>query len=265
MLLPYFALRRKWKFLALTCLFVAALNLAPAAYFGFGKNIELLKAWFSHVVVDQEFHEANGPINLSLKGQIARYVTDIDYSRRVDGDIGYPAINLLSIPSGKAEKLWMALAALSLLSGFLIVRHRSHKEGDGPLGEGARLIRKDRERALKVMSLEMALMISLMLMVGPLTSKIYFIALLWPAVIVSGFAIDREDGTGRVARGALIAAALTNSVLPLLPGRSVQRLLLVLGVDFYVNLLLAIMASLLLIAFRRIPEGQGAERRTEAL
>src|ERR1700754_1738156 len=71
-LIPYFALRKQWRLLASVAIFLITLNLVPAIYFGFAKNNELLKNWFAQVVVSQEFHEANGPINLSLKGQLRR-------------------------------------------------------------------------------------------------------------------------------------------------------------------------------------------------
>jgi hypothetical protein len=94
LLLPYLVLKRRWTHLVSVCVFLVALNIAPSIYFGFHGNSELLRSWYGHVVASQEFHEDNGPINLSLKGQLRRYLSTVDYSQRVDGDVQYPAINL---------------------------------------------------------------------------------------------------------------------------------------------------------------------------
>ena len=82
--------------------------------------------------------------------------------------------------------------------------------------------------AVRIEALQLGLMICLMLFVGPLTSKVYLVALLWPVMAV---AIDAWDHAP--VRRVLIAAAIVSSALPLLPGRTVQRWLLVAGVDFY--------------------------------
>src|SRR5262249_33450148 len=91
--LAYFALNRRWKLVITTTVLVAALNLAPALYFGFTTNARLIETWYRHVLVEQEFHEVNGPINLSLKGQLVRSLTRVDYRQRVDGDTSYPGVN----------------------------------------------------------------------------------------------------------------------------------------------------------------------------
>src|SRR6185503_1614652 len=89
-----------------------------------------------------------------------------------------------------------------------------------------------------LISLELGLMICLGLFAGPLTSKIYFIALLWPIACLADFTAARNhQAAGRIVFRVIAAVAVLNVVLPLLPGRSVQRWLLVVGADFYVNLL----------------------------
>ena len=219
LVLPYFALKRQWRLLSSVAVLLIVINLMPAVYFGFAKNNELLKQWFEHVVVSQEFHEANGPINLSLKGELRRYFSDVDYAQRVDGDVHYPAVNLFTLPESKLDVAWKVVAALLCLAAFGLIAFA-------------------RGRLQEAFSLEMSLLICVMLFVGPLTSKIYFIALLWPAASLATLAFDRSTRQARWVRRLLIALAVVNSVLPLLPGRSLQRWLLVLGIDFYVNLLL---------------------------
>ena len=255
LLLPYFALTRRWKLLAAVCVFLIAVNLTPSAYFGFRVKSELLSSWYRHVVASQEFHEDNGPINLSLKGQIRRYLSTVDYSLRVDGDVQYPAINLVSLSRQQVVRAWAVIVAgLFAAALFLVWR------GSGNSQSGIRHDHLERE----FLSLELSLMLCLMLLVGPLTSKIYFIALLWPVAYLANFAVGQKTREGKLAVRVVVVVAVINSVLPLLPGRSVQRLLLVLGVDFYVNCLM--MAALICsLVCRRMPRAQSGEPQKQDL
>lgn len=260
LLLPYFALKKRWTMLAAVVVFLAAINIAPSAYFGFTTNNQLLKRWYDHVVASQEFHEDNGPINLSLKGDLRRYLSDVDYSQRVDGDVNYPAVNIASLSRDRVVQAWTIIAAVVfagvlLLMWWVPVRRKT----DGELTNPDQL-----DVANDNIPLEMAVMICLMLLVGPLTSKIYFVALLWPVACLASVASSRVSRTGRLATYTLIALAAANSVLPLLPGRSIQRLLLVLGADFYVNCLLMIALLCALVSRRHASRYQAHEQSGES-
>jgi hypothetical protein len=251
--LPYFVLKREWRLLASTTILLVVINLMPAFYFGFAKNNELINEWFNHVVVSQEFHEANGPINLSLKGELRRDLTDVDYAQRVDGDVRYPAVNLFSLPQSQADVAWIIISGLVCLPVFGLIAYVGRRSGNSRSGE--------------TFSLEIALLIYVMLFVGPLTSKIYFIAWLWPVAALAAFAFNRTTREAIRLRRLLIILAVINSVLPLLPGRLLQRWLLVLGVDFYVNLLLLLATTYALWstarpALTRFDERQRSSRST---
>ena len=236
LLLPYFVLKRRWTLLAAVCVFLVAVNIAPSIHFGFRGNSELLRSWYGHVVASQDFHEDNGPINLALKGQLRRSLSTVDYSQRVDGDIRYPSVQFASFSREQVVGAWLVLAA-GVFAGVLILI--GWKQSLAQTEEAARL------------SHELALMICLTLLAAPLTSKIYFIELLWPVGCLASFAVHRTARSGRVAMRFLVVVAVVNSVLPLLPGRSVQRLLLVLGVDFYLNCLLMVGLIYVLLSRRR--------------
>jgi hypothetical protein len=257
LLLPYFALKRRWTLLASVCVFLVAFNIAPSVYFGFRGNSELLRSWYGHVVASQEFHEDNGPINLSLKGQLRRYLSSVAYSQRVDGDVQYPAINLASLSREQVVEVWAVIAA-GLFAGVLFLMWR----GRGSSQAGVQ--HNDLDRA-GLFAHELSLMLCLMLLVGPLTSKIYFIAMFWPLACLAGFTVDRKGGEGKLAMRVLVVVALVNSVLPLLPGRSVQRLLLVLGVDFYLNCLLMAALMVVLVWRQRVLRKRSAQPRMQVL
>jgi len=254
LILPYFAIKKRWNYLLAITLFLIPINLIPAGYFGFAKNSELLRTWFAHVLLDKDFHEVNGPINLSLKGQLRRYFTDIDYTQRVLGDTRYPSINMASLTTGQADAIWAVLSAGAMLGTLFFLWRMSKKKNPG---ESGGLVADE--------PLQLGLMISLLLFIGPLSSKIYFTALLWPVAFLAMRVFAEEIQMSGFCRKALLAICAANVVLPLLPGRSLQRLLLVLGIDFYLNGLLLIALVLALISTRRALRSSGGAPQTQAL
>lgn len=269
LVLPYLAVKQKWRLLGLIAVWVVVLNILPAAYFGWTKNAQLLGTWYKHVVVSQEFHEANGPINLSLKGQMRRYFTDVDYAQRVDGDVRYPAVNVASLPAELVEKTALGLSAIIFLAVLALIWWASsktiHPQSDPPAATPETrdaAFTFDQACALNRYAVEVALMIGLMLLVEPLTSKIYFIALLWPVTILAEFAFACGWPSACYVRRLVVAVAVVNSVLPLLPGRSVQRWLLVAGIDFLVTALLLAALVYVLLASARAFQRRSAEPQT---
>ncbi len=245
LVLPYFALKKQWRYLGLTAVFVVALNLLPAVYFGTRKNWELLETWYQHVVVNQEFHELNTAVNLSLKGQLRRYLTQVDYTQRVTTDRDYPAVNVASLPPQWVNRLWQFLAVVIFVSTLIVIWWTSRRSRDHPFGGRGPESTPDMRRVGpgRHAFLELGLMICLMLLVGPLTIKIYFTALLWPVVALARLELVRQP-----TRYILPALAILNCVLSLMPGSFTQRLLLVLGVDFYVNCIILVLLAYALIA-----------------
>jgi alpha-1,2-mannosyltransferase len=252
LLLPYFVLKRKWRMLASVCILLIVINFIPSVYFGVNGNRKLIESWYQHVISSQEFHEDNGPINLSLKGELRRYLSPVDYSKRVDGDVQYPAINVVSL--AREELFWAWIIGCAILFVAVLVLIWLER------GSTQAAIEESNQNNARF-AVEMSLMLCLMLMVGPLTSKIYFITLLWPIACLGNFAIRGRSRDARIAMRVLIVVAVTNSVLPLLPGRSIQRLLLVVGIDFYVNLLvMAALAVVLISSHRKILNQSGEPR-----
>jgi hypothetical protein len=236
-MLLYFLLYKRWKYLALVGAFLLVIHISPAAYFGFEKNVQLLKGWYQHVVVNQEFHEVNGPINLSLKGQLRRSFTEVDYQQRVDGDTRYPAVNIATFSVETMQYVWLFVSVVLLFFAVLLLYKKN------PAETGNRVTPKT--------LVEFGLLISLMLFVEPLTSKIYFIALVWPFTVLAVAVFEKSTNENRWIRRVLLFIAILNFVLPLLPGRLTQRWLLALGADFYVNLLLMTAQYYYLIALRK--------------
>jgi Glycosyltransferase family 87 len=238
--LVYFAITRRFRLVGLVIVIMAALNLLPSVYFGIAGNSDLVRRWYEHVIGGQEFHETNGPINLSLKGQLRRTFTEVDYTRRVDGDYRYPAVNVATLPVSTVDRIWLVLSAGSLLVGLALIwwSSSSRFRAFGHLGHGD----------IRFEALQLGLLICLMLFVGPLTWKVYLIALLWPVVAVGMTAWEHAP-----LRRGLVAAAILSSVMPLVPGRSSQRLLLVAGVDFYVSV---VILGLVVFALIRSAHGQ---------
>lgn len=234
--LPYFLVKGRFKLLGLVAVMTAALNLIPSAYFGLAGNRDLMARWYQHVIAGQEFHETNGPINLSLKGQLRRSFTEVDYTKRVDGDARYAAVNIAAFSQHAIDRIWLTLSACLFGAGLVLIwitsRGRRTSAHDG--------------HDLTLDALQIGLLICLLLFVGPLTSKVYLIALLWPVVAVAIAGWDHA-----ATRRTLVATAILSSALPLLPGRAVQRFLLVAGTDFYLTCVMLGLTAFTLVRFCR--------------
>jgi alpha-1,2-mannosyltransferase len=235
--LPYFAVTRRLSLLGLVLIITAALNLLPSIYFGVTGNGEQIARWYEHVIVGQEFHETNGPINLSLKGQLRRSFTEVDYTQRVDGDHRYAAVNVAALSTSTVDRVWMAIAGCLVVSSLVLIRVSSRTHSTNQEATDVRLA-----------ALHIGLLICVMLFVGPLTSKVYLVALLWPVVAVGVAAWDHT-----AVRRALIVVAILASAWPLVPGRTMQRLLLVAGMDFYVSSAILGLVAFTLMRWNRLP------------
>jgi hypothetical protein len=236
--LPYFAVTRRFTLLGLVLIITSALNLLPSFYFGVTGNGEQIARWYEHVIVGQEFHETNGPINLSLKGQLRRSFTEVDYTRRVDGDHRYGAVNVAALSTSTVDRAWMAIAGC-LFVGSLVLIRVSSRTPDSTNQDAT---------DVRLAALQVGLLICVMLCVGPLTSRVYLVALLWPVVAVGVAAWDHA-----AVRRALIVVAILASALPLVPGRTMQRLLLVAGTDFYVSTAILGLVAFTLMRWNRLP------------
>ena len=242
--LPYFAVTRRFTLLGLVLIITAVLNLLPSIYFGVPGNRDLIARWYDHVIVGQEFHEANGPINLSLKGQLQRTFTDVDYTQRVDGDHRYAAVNVAALSTSTVDRAWMAISACLFIGGLVLI-WVSARTSDSTNQEATEATEGT---DVRLAALQIGLLICVMLFVGPLTSKVYLVALLWPVVAVGVVAWDHA-----AVRRALIVVAILSSALPLLPGRTMQRLLLVAGTDFYVSTAILGLVAFTLMRWNRPP------------
>jgi hypothetical protein len=234
--LPYFLIKGRLRLLGLVAVMTAALNLVPSVYFGLAGNRDLIARWYQHVIAGQEFHETNGPINLSLKGHLRRSFTTVDYTKRVDGDARYAAVNIAAFSQAAIDRLWLALSACLFGAGLVLIWMTSRRRDTSTQDD----------QDLTLDALQIGLLICLLLLVGPLTSKVYLIALLWPVVAVAVAGWDHAP-----TRRVLVAAAILSSALPLLPGRAVQRFLLVAGTDVYLTCVILGLTAFTLIRFCR--------------
>lgn len=221
--LPYFVLKKRWKFLWATALFIVVFNLLPALYFGASLNFQLLKDWSDHVMVNNEFHETNGPINLSLKGQIERLTVEIDYSKRIE-DREYKNVNIVDLTENQAGQIWKVTAFLMFAATFFLIWF------------GSNLRKRDAGEAFDFLAYyEFGLIICTALLVEPRTNGYYLTLLVLPLVPLL-HSVFRK--TSKLNLAALFLVILATIILPLVPGRHTQRYLLVWGVDVYATLIL---------------------------
>ena len=253
--LPYFAAKRKWKFLALTLIFILVLNFFPALYFGFSANIQIFQDWFQHISGENAvFHEIHGAINQSLRGQLQRLLTDIDYSKRYDGDAGYPLINFVSFPVEIVNLVAWIIAILLYIAVCWFLWKRGIKSVEF---ESNTAVRKTSQNPYHSPTpsdfqlcistgLEIGLILCTLLLFGPMTSRIYMIALLWPVFFLVQYGRYNQGIGSRIVLSTVVLTAIINTGAPLVPlitGQSPgqwSRLLLVLGTDFILSLMIFI-------------------------
>jgi hypothetical protein len=245
--LPYFLLKRKWKFLLLTAFLILLLNLLPSSFFGFEENLQILADWYEHVTGENaSFHEIHGAINQSLRGQFKRLFTEIDYTKRYDGDAGYPLINLTSLPASWIDRIaWLVVSILYLMV-YWSIWIGSRNLGNRTVLNETETESIPRDQDCLRSGLEVGLIFCLLLMVGPITSKIYMISLLWPLYFLVQSRNFLSGPLNKLILWILGFAALVNTGAPIVPSISSfspgewSRLLLVLGTDFMLNLLIMI-------------------------
>ena len=207
---PYLAVRRDWKMVAYTLIFVLVLGLLPSLYFGLTGNLQLLGQWFK-----QEFHTqmSENEIwfpNQSLRGVLMRYLTTVDYSQVPDAN--YPQVNIANVSSATVRLIWIVIAGI-LYAGFLAMQIR---------------------RRVDNRFLDIGLAFCLVALLEPFTQKYALALLLWPALAAVGLMARRRT------RILIYGATTLALIQPLAPGASTQRLLQVLGLDFAVASLLAV-------------------------
>jgi len=201
--LPYFVIRKKFRFVASTLFFVVLLSLLPAFYFGFAQNTNLLQAWYNHVIRNSEFHATHTLMDQSLKGVLQRYLTRIPYEEIWPGE-NYPNINVADISAGSLQRLWYSVDGIVLL-GIAVLCLRQPESREGRL-------------------LAYGLLACAGVGFVPLTAYYYLVILIFPAAMISAH-LMRHYGAKwtRLIFGLTVAAVLLSSLPPLLPGSKTQH------------------------------------------
>jgi len=217
--LPYFAIKKQWKFLGFTCAFLIVMVVIPSFYLGITRNFEIHRQWYEHVVEPSDYYELNGPPNLSIHGQVVRYFSQIKYDERTS-DKNYRNVNIANYDVRILRSISWSIAFIIFLITFTLIwsagRNRQGRKSeisfDGYLFH------------------ELGLVICASLLAGPRTNIVYFTAMFVPvAALLSSVFAKRS----RMSLSALVVVAVATIVLPLVPGSTMQRLFLVVGIDFY--------------------------------
>lgn len=234
--LPYFFVKRKFRYVALTLLFVALFNLLPAFYFGFKENFVLLKTWYDHALRNREFHEFHNGMNHSLKGILQRYLSHIPYEKRLR-DPDYPNINLANLTPTSLQAIWYAVTGLVLLLiAFLCLRHGSQES---------------REDRILIYGLIACSIVAF----APWTGYNYLVMLILPSAVISAYLLrHRAERRARTILVLVAVAVLLSFVPPLIPGRAIQRAMQVYSPYFFSTLAL-FMSFVVALAPRRFQSG----------
>jgi len=238
---PIIAARRQARVAALTLILIAGLMLLPAAYFGWGDNLRLVRQW-----VAQEWGTGSLGVGTwfpsqSLSGVLERYLTTMDYSKWPDPN--YPQLHLLHMD----PRLVTWISALLEASAYLGLLWLVHKT-PATLESQPRLL------------LSEALAFCALPLLEPVSHRIAFVVLLWPAMVV-GMLLTPPGFPSPRSKLLICAAVAIEAVEPLIAGANAQRLFQVVGVDFWAT---CILTAGLLIAWMEWQRKQEAQRSAKA-
>lgn len=189
LLLPYFAVRRRFAICAATIGVLGVLWAAPAAIVGFERNNELTEAF-----VRSAARIADRPDNVSLRGVLFRVLTPVPI-----GDPQNPPNNLADVPPSVVAAAWAVLAtAIAIIVAAVVWRDPRH--------EIDRL-------------LDLSLVLTTLLVIEPHTQRLYFSGLVVPVAVLIALLIRQPHlPFHRLIRAALVVTAAAATFLPLIFG-----------------------------------------------
>jgi hypothetical protein len=250
--LPYLWLRGYRKCVGFTLLFLAIVLWLPAVHFGNAGNVRLHIEWFTQGIGEPSGWEWGINPDHSLLGVLGRYLSRIPYEQQPD--VHFENIHIVNLPKQVVKGMWLVLSG-ALYVGLLVMARaaRLREEASG-----------SRPAAGSTAPLELAIVFCAMLIVGPITQRIYLAALLLPA-IVAGVEMRRmqperaEDYAGAGVAWAGLATAIVLLFGPaLVPSREIQRWLTVYSPFFWGTLTLGL--TLVWMLHLRVSEGRQRPR-----
>jgi hypothetical protein len=215
---PYLMVRRRFAVATLSLALSAGLTLLPASYFGWHANASLLREWAS-----QEFRVATtagepgviGFPSQSLHSVLMRLFVSLDYAKLTDSN--YSKLNFVALDPRVIEVLWLVLAAAGY-AGLLFLARRQPQSDN-----------------LTIHSVAFCAL----LLLQPFTQLGDLVILFWP-IAIAITALHNDEDLPPWARAALYVALLLMVLKPLVPDRTMQRLLQVIGADFVAISLLTV-------------------------
>ena len=217
---PYLAFKKEWRVTSCILVFTIFLAMLPMVYFGFSENIQLLEQWFSQEILPQFadsqtwFSISNPPPNQSLRGVLMRYFTVIDYTKL--SDTNYQMVHMVSLNPDMIRALCLGLLFIGYAGLLLLARSRAQSFGEVENGVAF-----------------------CALVLFETASHFSRVVLLWPAML-AGLIVAQHIGVPKWVRTFIYAALVISIAQPFVPGASSQRLMQVLGFDFWVTILLTI-------------------------
>jgi len=240
--LPIIAARRRARVAALTLILITGFMLLPAAYFGWGDNLRLVRQWIAQEWGTGSLGVSTWFPSQSLSGVLQRYLTTMDYSKWPDPN--YHQLHLLHMDPRLVTWISALLAAGAYLGLLWLVRKTP-------------ATRESQPRLL----LSEALAFCALPLLEPVSHRIAFVVLLWPAM-VAGLLLTAPGFPSPRSKLLICAAVAIEAVEPLIAGAKAQRLFQVVGVDFWAT---CILTAGLLRAWMEWQRKQNAQRSSQGL
>ena len=221
-LLVYWVMRRRFAVAVTTMAAVGVLGVLPAAWIGWEANARLTRTFLKYAVL-----KIDEQANHSLRGTLFRYLRHNDAD-----DPRNPDWNVTDLPERTVSTLWIVVSAVAGVVLFAVLWR-------DPVNEESRL-------------LDLALLLTAMVVGSPHTQRIHFASLLFPVAVVLAIVWMYPRGTGiAFSRLALWTVGLAATVMPLV--LSTRRLAVAfeaLSPQFLAAVVLGIALIVLAVRFR---------------
>lgn len=225
---PFFVLRREWTLTLRLIGFSCLLWLLPVLYFGPRQTVVLYRQWYETVASDVAGFKRVRQLDHSLTGATERWLTRVDYSKRLDRD--YPQANFVELSARTAHAVAWTLSGIALAVSLLVGARL--REPTTEASAGAAPNRHPRVAAAA------SLFITTQLLLGPYTKLLYLSGWLLTALTLPAVFQYCDERMNRL----LLVVGIVSLGLFLVPGRASHRAVEAYGAFTLVGICLWVMS-----------------------
>jgi hypothetical protein len=205
-LVPVLLVLKEWRMVARITVLSAAFWMLPLFWFGPAGAVSLYHQWRSDVAGNVERLRRESRLDVSLESAAERWLSEVDYARRIDSR--YPQANLARLGTSSARAVGKVLVFAVVMASLLVVLRLGRSMAD-PMSRAAAAG---------------GIFATAQLLIGPYTTLLYLSAWILPVLGLPGAARVQLSAHPRLAAAFGLLGAI-NLVLVFVPGSASHRML----------------------------------------